>query len=152
MDFTLADIVRVSGAKRRSIQLWADAGVIRAYTSTERRGTGTHRRFSRDEAIIASIINVFNRRQVAIGELQRLSHGLRKLLNSGKNRKDIELAISQAEPRYLIVTWQTEKTPDVDVCELDTIEEKIGWEMGQEFEVSILISLHWCLSGLREKQ
>src|SRR6266849_6509502 len=135
MDYTLADVVRVSRAKRRSIQLWAEAGVIRAYSLTDRRGTGTHRRFSRDEAIIASVLNVFNRRQVAIGELQRLATGLRTFLNTGRNRKGIEDAIT-GQPRFLIITWQTERSPDVDVCEVGTIEEKIGWDMGQEFEIS----------------
>ena len=87
MDYTLSDLARSSKAKRRSLQLWADAGIIRAYIGTERKGTGTHRLFGRDEVIIASILNVFSRRQVAIGELQRLAVAVRTfLLVSGRAR------------------------------------------------------------------
>jgi hypothetical protein len=148
--YTLFDIVRISGAKRRSIQLWAEAGVIRAFTATERKGTGTHRRFGRDEVIIASIINVFSIRQVAIGELQRLASGLRRFLKWGRNRDLIEGAISGYEPSYLIISWRTDKTPDVYFCELDTIEDTLYHQPEQRFELSIILSLKWCLSRLEE--
>ena len=39
--YTLADLERVTGAKRRSLQLWADAEVIQA-DPRRRAGTGTH--------------------------------------------------------------------------------------------------------------
>ena len=71
--YTLADLVRVTGAKRRSLQLWADAGVILADRSTDRAGTGTHRRFPRDEAIIACVVHAFALHQIAIGELLRIA-------------------------------------------------------------------------------
>jgi hypothetical protein len=150
--YTLADIVRISAAKRRSIQLWAEAGVIRAYTSTERKGTGTHRRFSRDEVIIASIINVFSTRQVAIGELQRLAGGLRRFLNYGRNRQTVENALSEHESWYFIIIWRTDRTPDVDICELDTVEatlqDTLYHHPEQTFELSIVLSLNRCLSRL----
>ena len=146
MDYTLADIVRISGAKRRSIQLWAEAGVIHAHSSTERRGTGTHRRFSKDEAIIASIINVFSKRQVAIGELQRLASALRRFLRIGNNRRRI---VYESEERYLFFTWRTDRMPAVDVCDLDEMADVIGWE-DPLVEASIVISLYRCLNRLQE--
>ncbi|MGK7056875.1 hypothetical protein AB4853_10375 [Bradyrhizobium sp. 1050_B9_N1_2] len=75
--YSLADLVEMTGAKRRSIQLWADAGVIQADRSTERAGTGVHRRFSRAEAIVACIIHPFADRQIAIGELLSISGMIR---------------------------------------------------------------------------
>jgi DNA-binding transcriptional MerR regulator len=142
-DYTLADIVRITGAKQRSIQLWADAGVIRADTSTERRGTGTHRRFSRNEAIIASIINVFSKRQVAIGELQRLASALRRFLQIGTNRRRIEIAVSEVEHEiYLVISWRADKLPDVDICEMDTIADRLSFDIGPKFEAYVLISLY----------
>jgi hypothetical protein len=78
LDYTLADLARVTGAKRRSLQLWADAGVIVPEKSTNRGGSGTHRQFSRREAIIACIIHPFAMRQMAIGELLNLSERIRK--------------------------------------------------------------------------
>ena len=71
--YTLADLERVTGAKRRSLQLWADAGVILAERGTNRAGTGKHRRFSRKQAIIACIIHGFASRQIAIGELSLIA-------------------------------------------------------------------------------
>lgn len=94
LDYSLADVVRISGGKRRSVQLWAEAGAIRAFSRTDRRGTGTHRRFSRDEVIIACCLNGLARRQVGIGELIRIGRGLRKFLNSGDSRREVESAAS----------------------------------------------------------
>jgi DNA-binding transcriptional MerR regulator len=82
VDYALADLARVTGAKRRSLQLWADAGVIRAEKSTDRGGSGTHRRFSRDEAIIAGIIHAFALHQIAIGELLEIAGVVRTFLKT----------------------------------------------------------------------
>jgi hypothetical protein len=90
--YTLADLERVTGAKRRSLQLWADAGVIEADRSTRRAGTGTHRRFSRNEAIIACIIHGFALHQMAIGELFYVSMCLRVWLEPGQERVPKRLA------------------------------------------------------------
>src|SRR3984885_2906215 len=94
LDYSLADVVKMSGGKRRSVQLWAEAGAIQAFSRTDKRGTGTHRRFSRDEVVIACCLNSLARRQVGIGELIRIGKGLRRFLNIENSRKDIENAIS----------------------------------------------------------
>ncbi|MGY3550776.1 hypothetical protein ACVWZ4_006138 [Bradyrhizobium sp. USDA 4472] len=78
--FSLSDLVEISGAKRRSLQLWADAGVIKAARSTDRAGTGVHRQYSRDEAIIACIIHGFALRQISIGELLAISEAVRAMI------------------------------------------------------------------------
>jgi hypothetical protein len=160
MNYTLVDVVRMSRAKRRSVQLWADAGIIRAESLTERRGTGTHRRFGRNEVIIASIINVFSRRQVAIGELQRLAKSIRKFMKAGKNRMLLEESIN-GNRRFLVITWSRPHkrvtwnlfpeldAPDVDVTDLDHLEKTLGTKMGEEFAISVLIPLRRCLAGLR---
>lgn len=75
--YSLADLVEITGAKRRSLQLWADAGVIQAERATERAGTGVHRRFSRQEAIIACLVQPFAARQMAIGHLQIIAKTIR---------------------------------------------------------------------------
>jgi hypothetical protein len=84
--YTLADLERVTGAKRRSLQLWADAGVIEAIRGTNRAGTGTHRRFSRREAIIACCIHGFALHQMAIGELFHVSLCLRVWFEVGQEQ------------------------------------------------------------------
>jgi hypothetical protein len=88
VDYTLADLARVTGAKRRSLQLWADAKIIAANRGTDRAGTGTHRRFSRKEAIIACIIHAFALHQIAIGELQHIARVVRFFIQIGEGRRE----------------------------------------------------------------
>ena len=89
--YSLSDLVEVTGAKRRSVQLWAERGVIRALKSTESVGTGVHRQFSRDEAIIACIVHPFALRQISIGELVNVAAAVRTCLIA--SRAIIEAAI-----------------------------------------------------------
>jgi len=39
MDYSLADVVRMSGGKRRSFNYGQEAGAIRAFSRTDKRGT-----------------------------------------------------------------------------------------------------------------
>jgi hypothetical protein len=77
-EYSLADLVEITGAKPRSLQIWAERGVIQPIKSTSGAGTGHHRLFSRAEAIIACIIHPFAMRQMAIGELLDLSGAIRQ--------------------------------------------------------------------------
>jgi hypothetical protein len=84
--YTLADLERVTGAKRRSLQLWADAGVIKAVRGTHRAGTGTHRLFPFHEAVVACIVHAFALHQIAIGELLTISARIREALHPGSHK------------------------------------------------------------------
>jgi DNA-binding transcriptional MerR regulator len=107
--YTLADLARVTGAKRRSLQLWADAGVIRAKRGTNRAGTGTHRLFSRDEAILACIIHAFALHQISIGELLNIASVARTHPGSMLRRNFIDRAISgESDPVMVYSSWRTE--------------------------------------------
>jgi hypothetical protein len=78
-EFSLADLTALTKSKRRSVQLWAEAGVIRAEQSSDRAGTGTHRRFSRAEAMVACLIGGLTRHfQMPIGVLIQVSEGIRQ--------------------------------------------------------------------------
>jgi hypothetical protein len=91
-EYSLSDLVDVTGAKRRSLQLWAERGLIRAMEGTENAGTGVHRLFSRDEAIVACIAHAFAIRQISIGELLFICGGVRSILHG---RRDlIESAVT----------------------------------------------------------
>ena len=104
--YTLADLERVTGAKRRSLQLWADAGVIEPERGTNRAGTGTHRQFSRKQAIVACIIRGFAERQMAIGELLSIADEMRDWLRKDRAMKVIESTINGTEDWMLILeTW-----------------------------------------------
>jgi hypothetical protein len=76
-EYSLADLVEITGAKPRSLQVWAERGVIIPIKNTAGAGTGVHRLFSRTEAIIACIIHPFSMRQMAVGELLNLSAAIR---------------------------------------------------------------------------
>jgi hypothetical protein len=98
--FTLADLTSVTGAKRRSVQLWADAKVIVADPSTERAGSGVHRVFSRNETLIACVIAVFAKEGVQIGKLLEISAELRKLVRTGSQKERIEAAVNSNHRFY----------------------------------------------------
>ena len=152
MDFSLSDLENLTGAKRRSIQLWADAGVIRAYPRTDRRGTGTHRRFSRDEAIVGCIIAGLAIRQRPIGELLRLSNVIRDFLNSGKFRKSVEAAIG-GKDSLMVLRWGGKETPEISVCPREELELTLFYEPwlegDTEFEEIIIIPLRRNLRRLK---
>jgi hypothetical protein len=150
MDYSLADVVRMSGGKRRSVQLWAEAGAIKAFARTDKRGTGTHRRFSREEAIIACLLNGLARRQVGIGELIRIGKGLRKFLNTENSRREFENAISFKETwePLLFIIWDEDREPRVL---LPDEPEFIGLisPIDQVHSLTIILPLKKYLAGLR---
>ncbi len=77
--YTLADIERLTGAKRRAVQLWADAGALKALPQSDRAGSGTHRQFPQKELEIAAILTPLARMGIPIGQLCRGSTVIRKL-------------------------------------------------------------------------
>ena len=106
--YTLADLTQITGAKRRSVQLWAEAGVLQAAPSTERSGSGVHRQFSRKEAIIACIVHTFALKGVPIGRLLTISKGVRHSLRAVKEAMPlIELAIENKSNVFLAVDAST---------------------------------------------
>jgi len=116
--YTLADLERVTSAKRRSLQLWADAKVIMADRSTDRAGTGTHRRFSRKEAIVACIVHAFALHQVAIGELLYISLLVRFWIELGEQHGSEAWALlileeamtGQGEALMVFESWRSSRT------------------------------------------
>jgi hypothetical protein len=101
-DYSLADIVEVIGAPRRSVQHWVTNGVIRSIPTTEKRGTGTHRRFSRDEMIIGCLIYAFARQmQAPVGVLLRIAALLRDGFNHDRFKSAIQRAIRNEDVVYI---------------------------------------------------
>lgn len=113
-DYSLADLVKITGAKRRSVQLWAEAGVIRAYAATERRGTGTHRQFGRDEVIIACVVHAFACRQMTVGELLEISSATREFLNRGKDRDVMEILLAGKGGEWAFVWQAGRRRPQIE--------------------------------------
>ena len=80
-DYSLSDLTEITGLKRRTVQHWSEVGAIVAEASTERKGTGVHRRFSRREAMIACLLAPYGTAQISIGQLLPLSMHLRDVLS-----------------------------------------------------------------------
>lgn len=104
--YSLADLVNVTGAKRRSLQLWADREVIRPIPSTADAGTGVHRQYSRKEAIIACIIHGFALRQISIGELKFISMAIRAQMGLDADHL-MEMAISGESPDPMLLWYES---------------------------------------------
>ncbi|TPJ85526.1 MerR family transcriptional regulator [Mesorhizobium sp. B2-5-13] len=106
MEYTLSDLAKITGAKRRTIQLWAEARVIQ--TDDVHSGSGTYRKYSRQEAAIACLMVPFARLQMSIGQLAIISNGIRGHLNGEGDGnvywKDIEASIAGTAKCYLIVS------------------------------------------------
>ncbi|QKC84384.1 hypothetical protein [Mesorhizobium sp. NZP2077] len=103
LEYTLADLTRIVGAKRRTIQLWAEAGAIKADDETERAGTGTHRRFSRREALIACLLKPFADYQMSIGFLIGIADSIRDEGAAAWRWELLERAIQDESMVYMLL-------------------------------------------------
>jgi hypothetical protein len=109
--YVLRDLVDITGAGRRTIQFWADHGVLIADKDTVHAGTGTHRRFSRDEAIIACLVQAFAK-HVGIGELIEVAKVIRNRLADPRARKVIDRAMrDEKSPATLAFETWNDKGP-----------------------------------------
>lgn len=99
---SLAEVTRISGVKRRTVQLWAEAGVIIADPITERAGTGVHRRFPENEAYIAQAIAPFARMQISIGKLKAIAQAVR-IIHVYKGPFNVEITVAENSLQAQIV-------------------------------------------------
>jgi hypothetical protein len=127
-EYSLADLTKLTGAKRRTVQLWAEAGAIIADPGTDRAGTGTHRKFSRQEAIISLVIDPLARLHVSIGDLLKVASSVRRAFSGETDGRswwaDIErcvqgeismnliIANSASEARITVLTHETSETDE----------------------------------------
>lgn len=116
--FTLRQIVELTKSKRRSVQLWADAGVLQAISGTERAGSGVHRQFTLEEAEIAALVAPLARSGVSIGNLQEFASQFRRLSRTGfRSRKakkwgwDAIHRARKGEGANFLIYWGSEQTP-----------------------------------------
>ncbi len=104
MGRTLSEVAKLTGAKRRSVQLWADAGIIRPVKGTDRAGTGVHRRFSIEEVRLIALLVPLAKWGVPIGWLQYFASEFRRAIAEGgsdrarpkKTRERLAGALSRA--------------------------------------------------------
>jgi DNA-binding transcriptional MerR regulator len=162
MSYTLAEMEQITGAKRRALQFWSDAGVIQPETDTDRAGRGVHRRYSRHEAMIACVIRPFAEMHLPIGELHGMAAGIRNGLNNRKDarlRDEMKLAITgdvllflyflRAEGGWL---WEISAGESKDIDEVKLTPRDVQVLLGHlqaPDSSSHVILLNTYLSGLR---
>jgi MerR-like DNA binding protein len=100
---TLSDLARATGAKPRTVQLWADAGVVVPEIGTDHEGPGRHREFSKNEAIVACIVAPFAADKMAISGLIPLARMVRDHLRD-KGTKAFDHAIKGVGKNFLVVS------------------------------------------------
>jgi hypothetical protein len=148
--YTLADITRMCGAKRRSVQLWAEAGAIVAEPGTSREGSGVHRVFDRNEVIIACILHGLAVQAVSIGKLVMLATLLRGARPSPYWNEELEDALANRESNFLVYDgndqlwfWSTKSKATLD----DVITKMVG----PATLSTVCVNLNACLAGARKE-
>lgn len=121
-EFTLSGIAEATRQSKRTVQLWADAGVIKAKPSTMLAGSGVHRRFGRNELIIACVVSPFAKQKVSIGGLDTISVVTRSLLTTS-HRRTFERGINQEGQNYLLVYWAEGKGGELRTCGMNTVSD-----------------------------
>jgi hypothetical protein len=101
--FEMADLANVSDTPLRRVTFWADRGALVADPDTDKGGQGTHRTFSRDEAIIACILSAFYLDEAPIARLIDVAITIRALLKNKDTRQDIENAIHGKGQAFLFL-------------------------------------------------
>jgi hypothetical protein len=150
--YTLAELTRMSGAKRRSVQLWAEAGAIEAEKSTERAGTGVHRAFRKDEVLVACVVAAFALDNAPIGVLIDVGAAIRGLLRS-RDRYSRELlyeAVRNTGEKYFFV-YDQNRSPLVTspVFLKDFGVNYLLGEMSDKNYKSNIVYLNGCFAGIR---
>jgi hypothetical protein len=87
--YSLSDLAEISGAKRRTVQLWAEGGALRAEPGSDRMGRGTHREFQQIEAVIAAILARLAPWNISIGKLRRIAEGFRSAMEKEAEVRDL---------------------------------------------------------------
>ena len=92
--YRLSTVADIAKAKRRSVQIWAEAGALQASEETEREGSGVHRLFPESELKIAWAIARVAECGVDIGRLLVFSSALRRVIATLYAGKIIRLTFS----------------------------------------------------------
>jgi hypothetical protein len=106
--YTVADLIKATDAKPRTIKFWVDRGLIRATKASEGGGHGVHRQFTRNELILACLLYPLamgwrGDQTRTISELVELAKSIRVAIHA--ERDVFERAVSGREHFYLVLIW-----------------------------------------------
>jgi DNA-binding transcriptional MerR regulator len=103
MEYTVSQLASAVQLDLRTVQLWADFGILLPEKGTQGAGTGVHRRFGLLEARIAALLTSFASIGVPRGMLKRLADQFREKLTeeSHRLRTAVERAASSKGNNFL---------------------------------------------------
>jgi hypothetical protein len=159
---TLSDIAGATGAKPRTVQLWADAGVIVAEHGTDREGSGRHREFGKGEVIIACIVAPFAVDKMAIGGLLNIARTIRHV-HPKADINEFNQAIEGLGKSFMVVSlrhfdpvkvtmYSGPLTPMIRIIDGNESNQPLGEFMSHEttdFPMVKILSLNSVLKPLR---
>ena len=159
---SFSEIASATGAKPRTVQLWADAGVIIAEPGTDREGSGRHRKFGKSEVIIACIVAPFAVDKMAIGGLLNIARTIRHV-NPEANVKQFDSAIEGTSSSFLIILmrhfdpgkvtmYSGPLTPIISIIEGDESNQRLAEFMAEattDFPMVKILSLNSVLKPVK---
>jgi DNA-binding transcriptional MerR regulator len=91
--FTISELASVLEEKVRTVQFWADSGVIRPVRASNRRGKGTIRRFTATELKLARVAHRLALTNSPIGEIREVVDTIR----ASHSSQALEVGVSMSE-------------------------------------------------------
>jgi hypothetical protein len=98
------------------------------------RGSGVHRRFKREEVIVACIVAPFAKQKMAIGALQSVGHAVRQYLRTGKQYPNLDVRNND----YLLVCWAEGKSAELVIEHFDLMSD----ERSHERDFFVILNRH----------
>jgi hypothetical protein len=154
---SLSDITRITGGNRRTLQFWAEQGVLRS--TREHEGSGVPREFDDREAIVACVVNGLFSQGVPVGKLIAAAWGVREHLAVPINREMFNDAIAGQGVNLLFLAsyspksdgpkWTSEVSMFSDTRTDGTLEESIKFTMTDNLSGFVCVNLNTCLSGVQ---
>jgi hypothetical protein len=145
VEYSLSHLAVMTDLTPRTVQVWAEAGALRALPGTERRGTGVPRRFSWDEAAIACVLAPLSKLQVSIGTLLQVAGSIRPHMDI--LRPKLRDAVNRDTPDTLIISWyDIEENGSGIVCSINipATDRSISPD-----QINLEVPLSAVLAGLR---
>ena len=133
--YTLSDIIKLTGAKPRTIQYWSLNGVIQCDPETQHSGPGSPRRYSEDEVVIAMIINGVARMPLMIGALKNISNKIREMIRYGNKKKFKNLEEADNYVNNLRLEWS--ELSNAAHKYKETHETKTGPQFSEWYEMKL---------------
>ena len=167
MAWTLSEVVKRTGAQPRSVQIWADAGIVHPVEVTDRSGSGVHRQFELHEVKLIALLVPLANWKVPIGWLRDFAKAFRSDLYSRSKKsskssvaKQFERAFDRASlgegQNYLIFTYSEKKlwfdvvTDEHGPAIIDPVRIESQWIVPVESHMLGVLNMTSALKNLRD--